>query len=123
MSEHLCLNLRDGKDRFEAGSIAYKEAGAATRLAFQRATRLRIKQSEWRVLAAVIGLTLSRSKYYDRTYVAQIAEHAGLDRTDHTLKCTKKALKSLRELRIISYDPATKHGEMTVVGVALGAAL
>lgn len=69
----------------------------------------------------VIELTATWSKLFDRTYTAAIAEKAGIDRADHTNKQTKGALRALAEKGLIYYDPATAHGQMSLVGLALRA--
>lgn len=106
--------------RIEAATLGYKEAGALLRLATSRGTRDRINGTEWRVLCAVMALTVSRSKAYDRVYVAQIAEMADLDRRDPTLKRTKRALKRLAALRILVYEPARRDRERSLVGFSVG---
>jgi RIO-like serine/threonine protein kinase len=100
-----------------AGTVSYKEAGAALRAVVAAATRLGITRTEWRVLAAVLVATTSYSKHYDSTYVAAIADLAQLDQKDHTKKRTKRALKRLAELRLITYEPAEKHGQRTLIGL------
>jgi hypothetical protein len=107
-------------DPCRAGSVPYKEIGAAWRLIFQRAAQGKLNGTDWRVLGAVTSLTATYSKLYDKTSVAQIASLADLDRTDSNLSRTKKALKKLAGLDLIEYQPARKHGEHTLVGLAIG---
>jgi phage replication O-like protein O len=112
-------------DLLQAGSITYKLAGAMTRLVLSRAITARLNGTEWRVLAAVITLTGTYSKPYDRTYVAQIAELAQLDKTDPALKRTKRTLRSLARRNLITYDPSQRDGQKSLIGLgdpALGSA-
>jgi len=99
------------------GSVSYAEMGAVTRLIFQRATVLRLNGTRWRVLAAVVALTATFSKYYDSTFVARIAQMADLDRTDRTLKVTKKTLRYLASVGLIVYEPAERDGQRTLIGL------
>jgi hypothetical protein len=104
-------------ERTKAGSINYREAGQHLRLILARATRARLNGSQWRVLAAVMSLTVSYSKAYDRTYVARIAELAELDRKDPRWTETRRALKHLAQAGVISYDPAARNRMKSLVGV------
>jgi hypothetical protein len=99
----------------QAGSITFKEAGALIRLAHSRARSC--NPTERKVLDAVIDLTATYSKQFDKTYAGFIAELAGIDRTDPTAKKTRRALRSLNDRRIISYEPARHHGQMTIIGL------
>jgi hypothetical protein len=107
-------------DQCAAGSIPYKEAGAALRLVLSRAARLGLNGTQWRVLGAVIDRTLSYSKYYDRTSSGQIAAFADLGSSESAQKRARKTLKNLSDQELIFYQPATRHNAWTLVGIPGG---
>jgi hypothetical protein len=91
--------------------VSIAVAGATERLALQRAAcaEPKLTSLEWRVLAAVIALTITYCRLFDRIYVAQIAAFAfgfGFDRLpekgppekarDWRVVETGRALKRLR---------------------------
>jgi hypothetical protein len=111
-------NQVEQRDLLQAGSISYKQAGAITRLTNSRARHARLNGTNWRVLTAITDLTASYSKPFDRTYVALIAEMAGLDRTDPNLKRTKRSLKTLASLGLITYEPGRRNHQPSLFGLS-----
>ena len=75
------------------------------------ATTLQLNGTDWKVLATVLSLTATWSKFYDRTYSAIVAEKAHLDP-----KRARKTLRKLASLGLITYEPAKRNGEMSLIG-------
>lgn len=84
------------------------------RCAFARASQVRLVQSEWRVLAAVVALTASWSKLEDEAFVAQIAATAKVGQST-----CRRALKRLNELGIIAYSGRRGPGQKPLVSLSV----
>jgi hypothetical protein len=104
--------------------VTYVEAGAAMRLAFERASTVgeargksRLNGSDWRVLAAVVALTASYSKLEDTVYTGIVARMAGFrgPNEDTNARRARRILKKLASLGIIEYEPSRKLREPSIV--------
>jgi hypothetical protein len=95
-----------------ARRVSYADAGEAMRRVFALASEIRLKQSEWRVLSAVVALTGTYSKLEDEAYVEQIAATARVGPST-----CRRALKKLGELVLIEYAGRRGPGRKPLIGL------
>lgn len=99
--------------------VSYRDAGAATRQALQRAANAspRLNGTDYRTLGAVLALTTTYSKLEAETYLAGISSLACLNVEDR--RRVAKSLKVLRGHGIIEYSPRMHRAKdvWTVVGI------
>jgi len=105
------VTVRDGG---RSERVSYREAGAAQRAASARANQLadRLAARDHRALCAVFAETTTYSKLTAFVYVEQIAELAGLDRSD-----AGKSIRKLAELGIIVWVPGRGRQSKSLIGV------
>jgi len=92
--------------------VSYRLAATAAREAFRRARDARCSLEEHVTLEAVVSLTALYSKLIDEVAVAVIAEEARL----HP-KNTARALRRLRDLGVIFYEPGVGRGRLSRIGL------
>ena len=92
--------------------VPYRVAGAATRLAHQRAREKSIGLEGHRALAAVLDHTTSYSKLSDHVPLGKLADAAGLHRRN-----LSRALRELADAGIIEYEPGRGRGHKSWIGV------
>lgn len=92
--------------------VAYPAAGRAQRQAIRRARAQRCGLEEQVTLGAVMALTTTYSKLAEEVEVEEVAEEAGLHRTNATA-----ALRSLRDKQVIGYRAARGPGARVRVGL------
>jgi hypothetical protein len=100
----------------------FVECAKALRAALDKAIAAKLGGALWRVLAAVIELTVTWSKLEDEVYLAQIARIAGMHDGEGNarpgdVKRVAHSLKQLRDAGIITYVPSRRHGQKSRIGL------
>ena len=113
---------------------AYRVVGVELRKMLQRANKAvtdslaanhrqpLLTPTDWRVLAAVVDMTASRSLLGDRIFVGQIASHTyDVERSaEWQTKSAWRSLRKLHDLGILIYEPGRgKRASVIVLGAGL----
>jgi hypothetical protein len=107
--------------------VGFIHANAAARRSIDIATSANVGATDLRVLLAVISFTALWSRLSDHRSHSQIAEKAGLARSDdpkrqHSTgnRQVSRSLKRLADLGAITYRPAQGRGHLSEIGLPKG---
>lgn len=92
--------------------VAYRAAGAAHRQANRRACAASLSETDMRVLAVVLELTVSYSKLTDSVAHSQLT-----DRCACSPRQLRRSLRRLVECGVIAYQPGRGRGNSSIIGV------
>ncbi|MDQ3756496.1 MAG: hypothetical protein M3394_01440 [Actinomycetota bacterium] len=104
----------------EDGRDLRGKVGDATRAAIDAGGQAGLNLTEWRALSGVIYFTVSYGRSADRVSTLRLAAHVGInpDGTERVrMRETGRALRSLRKKGIIVYEPSSREGTASLIGL------